>query len=298
MKGKSNRIAVKNLRNGLLFALPWLVGIGIFILYPIGASLYHSFYEYPIFSPAKFTGFLNYKTLLHDELFWITLYNSIYYTLLYVPLAVITSILLALILNIKVRGISFYRMVYYMPCIVPIVAASMLWMWLFNSQFGLINAALRTIGISGPPWLSSSAWAKPSLVIMALWMLGPGIIIYLSALQDVPQQLHEAAKLDGANWTQRTWHITLPMLTPIILFDIIISLIGSFQEFTRVFIMTNGGPANSTLFYGLYIYRTAFAYLKMGYGCALAWVLFALIFVCTALVFKSSAKWVYYGGGR
>ena len=292
-----NRLERSRLRNGLLFALPWLIGISIFYLYPIAGTLYHSFFEYPVFSPPTFTGFLNYETLLNDELFWITVYNSIYYTCMYVPLAVIVSIFLALILNMKIRkGISFYRMVYYMPCIVPMVGASLLWMWIFNAHFGLLNTFLRMIGINGPGWLASATWSKPSLVLMALWLLGPGIIIYLSALQDVPQQLHDVAEIDGANWVQRLRYITLPMLTPIILFDIIISLTLALQTFTRIYIMTRGGPANSTLLFGLYIYRTAFAYLNMGYACALAWVFFILVFIVTILIFKSSAKWVYYGG--
>lgn len=293
-----NRLERSRLRNGLLFALPWLIGISIFYLYPIVGTLYHSFFEYPVFSPPTFTGLLNYKTLLNDELFWITIYNSIYYTCMYVPLAVIVSIFLALILNMKIRkGISFYRMVYYMPCIVPMVGASLLWMWIFNAHFGLLNTFLRMIGINGPGWLASATWSKPSLVLMALWLLGPGIIIYLSALQDVPQQLHDVAEIDGANWVQRLRYVTLPMLTPIILFDIIISLTLALQTFTRIYIMTRGGPANSTLLFGLYIYRTAFAYLNMGYACALAWVFFILVFIVTILIFKSSAKWVYYGGG-
>lgn len=292
-----NRLERSRLRNGLLFALPWLIGISIFYLYPIGGTLYHSFFEYPVFSPPTFTGFLNYETLLNDELFWITVYNSIYYTCMYVPLAVIVSIFLALILNMKIRkGISFYRMVYYMPSIVPMVGASLLWMWIFNAHFGLLNTFLRMIGINGPGWLASARWSKPSLVLMALWLLGPGIIIYLSALQDVPKQLHDVAEIDGANWVQRLRYITLPMLTPIILFDIIISLTLALQTFTRIYIMTRGGPANSTLLFGLYIYRTAFAYLNMGYACALAWVFFILVFIVTILIFKSSAKWVYYGG--
>ena len=292
-----NRLERSRLRNGLLFALPWLIGISIFYLYPIVGTLYHSFFEYPVFSPPTFTGFLNYETLLNDELFWITVYNSILYTCMYVPLAVIVSIFLALILNMKIRkGISFYRMVYYMPSIVPMVGASLLWMWIFNAHFGLLNTFLRMIGINGPGWLASATWSKPSLVLMALWLLGPGIIIYLSALQDVPQQLHDVAEIDGANWVQRLRYITLPMLTPIILFDIIISLTLALQTFTRIYIMTRGGPANSTLLFGLYIYRTAFAYLNMGYASALAWVFFILVFVVTILIFKSSAKWVYYGG--
>lgn len=292
-----NRLERSRLRNGLLFALPWLIGISIFYLYPIGGTLYHSFFEYPVFSPPTFTGFLNYKTLLDDELFWITVYNSVFYTCMYVPLAVIVSIFLALILNMKIRkGISFYRMVYYMPSIVPMVGASLLWMWIFNAHFGLLNTFLRMIGINGPGWLASARWSKPSLVLMALWLLGPGIIIYLSALQDVPKQLHDVAEIDGANWVQRLRYITLPMLTPIILFDIIISLTLALQEFTRIYIMTRGGPANSTLLFGLYIYRTAFAYLNMGYASALAWVFFVLVFIVTILIFKSSVKWVYYGG--
>lgn len=296
MRRRNSRVTRRNVITGLLFTLPWLIGMSVFLLYPIGSSLYRSFFRWNLFMPARFTGLLNWGTLLQDDLFWVALQNSLLYTVMFVPLSIITSIILALMLNMKIRGMSFFRVVYYMPCIVPMVAAATLWVWLFNYQFGLINNMLGMIGIQGPPWLSSSAWAKPSLVIMALWMLGPGIVIYLSALQDVPQQLYDAAKIDTANWLQRTWYITLPMITPVILFQTVINFIGSLQEFTRVFVMTDGGPGNATLFYALYIYRQAFGYFRMGYASALSWVLFVLVFMCTLFVFRTSRRWVYYGG--
>jgi multiple sugar transport system permease protein len=288
------------LRNGLLLASPWIIGLIVFYIYPIAASFYYSFTEYKVLTPAEWIGLRNYITLIReDPLFRLSLYNTLYYVALEVPLSILVSICLALALNTKVIGTSIYRTIYFLPTLVPSVASAVLWMWVLNPQYGLINSVLYKLGINGPGWIADPKWSKPSIILMQVWGgVGRPIVIYLASLQDIPQQLYEAAEIDGANvWAKIRW-ITLPMLTPVILFNTVMGLIGAFQMFTQPFIMTDGGPANSTLFYTLYLYRNAFRYFKMGYASAMAWILFLLIFLLTVLIFRSSSRWVYYAVQR
>jgi len=287
----------RDLRNGLLFISPWLVGLLIFTIYPIIASVYFSFTEYSVLRPPRWVGLENYITLFTtDTLFPTALYNTLYYAAIALPLGIIGSVLLALLLNRKVGGMSFYRTVFYLPNVVPTVAMSVLWIWLLNPNYGLFNSILKGIGLPGVPWLTSPDWSKPSLILMSLWGIGGSMVIYLAGLQDIPEHLYEAADLDGASAWRKTLSVTLPMLTPTIFFNLVMSLIGVFSYFTQAFIMTNGGPLDSTLFYMLYLYRNAFIYFKMGYASAMAWILFVIVVSLTLVVFRSSGRWVYYGG--
>jgi multiple sugar transport system permease protein len=213
-----------------------------------------------------------------------------------IPLSVVVAMGLAMLLNLNVRGQSFYRTIFYLPTIVPFVASSVLWLWIYNPQYGIFNAMLWYVGIEGPGWLSDPAWAKPALIIMNLWGVGSWMVIYLAGLQDVPQELYEAAELDGARWWDKTWNLTIPFMSPYILFSVILMLIGVFQFFTQVAVMTNGGPADSTRVYAFYLYQNAFTYFRMGYASAMAWLLFIFVVILTAIIFRTSARRVYYGG--
>jgi len=277
-----------------LFISPWILGFTIFMAGPIISSLILSLTNYSIISKPQFIGLDNYKALFQDRLFIKSLSNTSFYAALFIPFAIVASFTLAMMLNQDVQGLAFYRTIYYLPTVVPIVASAILWLWLFNPQWGLINMGLRIIGIKGPGWLVSEQWAKPAIVLMSIWGVGTWIIIYLAGLQGVPKQFYEAAEIDGASKLQRFMYITIPMMTPTIFFTLIIGLIGAFQVFTQAYIMTNGGPVNATLFYALYMYRNAFNYLKMGYASAMAWILFIIILLLTLLQFKLAGRWVHY----
>ncbi len=283
---------------GYLFAAPWLIGFSIFTVYAIVSVVYYSFTDFNAFTKPSYIGLSNYKELFNfDYLFPISLYNTAYYTLISVPLGIITAFLLAVLLNQKVEGLAFFRTIFYLPSIVPSVASSVLWLWILNPNFGLLNAFLYKLRLPTPLWLGSPEWAKPALILMSLWGVGGTMIIFLAGLQDVPQELYESAELDGAGGVAKFIYITIPMMTPTILYALIMGIIGSFQVFTQAFIMTQGGPANSTLFYVLYLYRNAFQYFKMGYASAQALILLFIILILTLIVLSTSKKWVYYGGG-
>lgn len=289
--------ARRDLRNGLLFISPWLVGLIVFTIYPIIASVYFSFTDYSVLRAPRWVGLENYAQLLTgDRLFPKTVVNTLYYAAIALPLGIVGSVSLALLLNKKLTGMSVYRTIFYLPNIVPAVAMSVLWLWLLNPNYGLFNSILKGMGLPGIPWLTSPVWAKPSLIFMSLWGIGGSMVIYLAGLQDIPEHLYEAADLDGASALQKTRHVTLPMLTPTIFFNLVMGLIGVFSYFTQAFIMTRGGPIDSTLFYMLYLYQNAFIYFKMGYASAQAWLLFVVVVSLTMMVFKSSGRWVYYGG--
>ena len=296
------RIGLSTLRNtvlGLIFISPWLLGLLVFTVYPIFASLYYSFTKYSIVKDPEWIGLENFRFLFtEDHLFFTSLKNTVYYAFIYVPLSTVLSVGLALILNVKVKGMAFYRTVFYLPSIVPAIASSMLWLWILNPQYGLMNEILRLLGLPILGWMSSPVWSKPSLIIMSLWGAGGGIVIFLAGLQDIPEHLYEAAELDGANSLRKLIHVTLPLLTPSIFFNLVISLIGAFQYFTAAYVMTSGqgGPLDSTLFYALLLYRNAFSYFKMGLASAMAWFLFVIVFVATFLLFRSSDRWVHYAG--
>lgn len=287
----------RNFINGILFASPWFLGFIVFTVYPILASLYFSFTKYSVLAPPRWVGLSNYvKLLTGDYMFPVAIHNTIYYAALALPLGILSSISLALLLNKRLLGMSIYRTIFYLPNILPAVAMSLLWLWLLNPNYGVFNSILTGLGLPAIPWLTSPRWSKPSLIIMSMWGIGGSMVIYLAGLQDMPQHLYEAAEIDGANAWQKTRNITLPMLTPTIFFDLVMGLIGVFSYFTQAFIMTNGGPLNSTTFYMLYLYQNAFVYFKMGYASAMAWILFVIVVTLTLLVFKSSGRWVYYGG--
>lgn len=290
-------VARRNLRNGLLFISPYLIGFLIFTAYPLGASFYYSLTNYNILKTPQFIGAQNYLQLvLKDPLFWVSLKNTGYFVLFSVPLTTVFALSLAVLLNTKIPGQSIFRTVYYLPSIVPTVATSIIWILLLNPQFGIVNTIIRFFGLQAPGWIADPAWSKPALIMMSLWGTGGTIVIYLASLQDVPTHLVEAAILDGANPFQRFLNVTIPMISPVILFNVIMGLIGSFQVFTTAYVMTAGGPNNSTLFYALYLYRNAFTYIKMGYASALAWLLLVITLLFTLLVMRSSARYVYYGG--
>lgn len=283
---------------GYLFALPALVGLLIFTVGPIVTTLVYSFARYEIISPATWAGLDNYRRLFgSDRYFLLALWNTLYFTVLSVPVNIAMSLGLALLLNRSVRGRALYRTLFYLPTVVPLVAGSLLWAWLFNGEYGLINIALSYVNLPQLPWLTSEHLSKPALVIMGLWNAGGGMIIFLAALQGVPRGLREAALLDGAGRWASFRHVTLPMISPAMFFMTIMGLIGSLQVFAQAYLMTNGGPVNSTLFYVLYLYREAFQNLNMGTAAAMAWVLFLVILVITGVQFVGARRWVYYEGG-
>jgi multiple sugar transport system permease protein len=278
-----------------LFAAPWLIGLLVFTLGPMVASFLLGFTSYDIITPARWIGLANYQTLFtNDPFIWQALKVTFTYSLVAVPLGLVASFLLAVLLNQKVRGIYLYRTLFYLPSILPAVPVALLWLWIFNPSFGLLNNALATIGIQGPQWLFDEFWVLPALIVMSLWSVGGAMVIYLAGLQGIPQHLYEAVEVDGGGWWVRFRSVTLPMMSPIIFFNLVLGIIGSLQTFTQAYVMTQGGPNNASLFYGLYLYRNAFEYFKMGYASALAWVLFAIILLLTLLVFRSSPLWVYY----
>ncbi|AEE95242.1 carbohydrate ABC transporter permease [Mahella australiensis] len=291
---KMNSMERSEAITGYLFASPWIIGLALFTIYPIIAAIMYSFMDYNILQEPSWLGVKNYVNMVHDKLFWKSLGNTFYYVIFSVPLSMIIGLAIALLLNMDIKGMAIYRTLYYMPSIVPLVAGSILWSWIFNPNFGILTNLVESLGLESPAWLADPAWAKPSLILMSLWGAGGGMIIYLAGLKNIPDVYYEAADLDGAgSWTKFV-HITLPMLSPTLFFQLIMGVIGSFQVFTQAFIMTNGGPNDATLFYVLYLYQNAFQFWKMGYASALAWVLFAIIMFFTWLNFKLSNYWVFY----
>src|SRR5687767_832186 len=285
------------LLRGLAFLSPWLVGFFAFTLVPVALSLYYSFTDYTLLQPPLYTGLDNYRTLAGDPVFWKVLRNTAVYALLALPLGMLAALGVAMLLNNKVRGVTIYRTIVFLPSLVPAVASAMLWLWLFNTKLGLINTALRGLGISNPPgWLTDADWAMSALVLMSFWGIGNTVVIYLAGLQDVPRELYEAADIDGATTLRKVWHVTLPYVSPVIFFNLIMGLIGSLQVFAAPMIMTQGGPARSTYFYTMYLYDNAFRFLNMGYASAMAWVQLLLVLALTALAFWSGKRWVHYQG--
>lgn len=299
------KIERRNLRNGLLFASPYILGFLAFTLYPLVMSVYYSFCQYNVIASPMWIGLDNFRDMglpwleSYDEVFWTSLKNTLFYTAFSVPLGLAFSVALALLLNQKVQAMSVYRTIFFLPTIVPIVASSVLWLWVLNPEGGLVNGMLKQfLGLDGPGWLADPGWSKPSLVLMSLWSVGGAMVIFLAGLADVPQELYEVADLDGAGPWRKFLNVTLPMITPTILFNLVMGLINSFQYFTQVFVMTSGKgtPENSTLVYALYLYQNSFMYLKMGYASAMAWMLFLVILASTVAVLISSKRWVHYHG--
>jgi multiple sugar transport system permease protein len=286
----------RDFAKGLLFISPWLLGLLAFTVYPLFASLYYSFTNYDIVRPPQFIGLGNYRELLGDRMIPKVLYNTLYLAFIGVPATLITSFLSAVLLNQRMRFRSLFRTGVFIPSIVPVVASAMVWLWIYNTQYGLINSFLKSRSMAIIPFLSSPDLAKLSLILVNCWASGGSMIIFLAALQDVPQSLYDAAKVDGANAWTRFWNVTIPMVTPSILYNLLTGMIGVFQSFTFAWILTGGGPYSATEFYAVYLYRSAFRYMKMGYASAMAWILFVIVMVFTVILFKSSARWVYYGG--
>jgi len=299
-RSQVSRSQMRALAKGLLFISPALIGLAVFTIWPMVQSLYYSFTDYNVLQPPYWTGLSNYQHLLKDRFFLTALANTLIMVFIALPIHIVFDLAMAFLLNTKIRGLPIYRTIFYIPSITPVVASAIVWLWIFNGQYGILNVVLHWFGIQPIGWLADPNWVKPALIFMGAWFGGNTILIYLAGLQDVPAELIEAADLDGANALQKTWSITLPMISPVIFFTIVISVIGYFQYFTEAWVMTAtregaaGGPANSALFYAMYLYQNAFQQLKMGYASAMAWVLFVIVLLVTALLFGSSRFWVYY----
>lgn len=311
---------------GLVFTAPWLLGFTVFTVYPVCASFYYSLCDYNVFEAPEFNAGQNYVELvMEDRLFWKSLWNTVYFMVFAVPITMATALVLAMLLNLNVRGQAFYRTIFFLPSIVPIVASTVLWLWILNPELGVVNMILRPMapfvlavwdGLAGlvvhmgvsqervpvlefpPGWLQDPLWAKPGLILMSVWGVGHNMILYLASLQEVPKELYEAAEIDGAGAWTRTRHITLPMISPILFFTLVMGMIGTFQYFTQAFIMNDGGggPDDSMLFYALYLFNNAFVYFRMGYASAMAWIMFVLVVLFTILLFRGARGRVYYAG--
>lgn len=290
-------------RWGVLFISPWILGFLVFVLGPMIASLVLSLTDYEVTGSVSFVGLANYtKALTNDRLFWKALRNTLFYVELAVPLGLALSLMCALLLNRKIHGLAVYRLLFYMPSVVPVVASTMLFIFLLQPDFGLVNAALWQMGVrNAPRWFSSIKWAKPALVVLALWAGAGGsrMIIFLAGLQGIPTSLYEAAEIDGAGALRRFFSVTLPLLSPTIFYNLVISVIAALKVFAASFVATGGGPGDATRFYVLYLFERAFRHWYMGYASALAWILFLIIIALTLLQFRLAKSWVFYmGEGR
>lgn len=280
--------------DGYVFMAPAILGLLIFFLGPMVVSFFLSFTEYDLLGSANWIGLGNYREMFADELFWKSLRISAIYSVVSVPLQLVIGLLLAVLLNQKIRGVYFFRAVFYLPTVISGVGVALLWRWMFNPEFGVINTLLSYIGIKGPGWLTSEQWALPALIITSIWGVGGTMLIYLAGLQGISQELYEASEIDGAGRFARFRFITIPLISHVTFFNLVLGVIGALQTFTDAFVMTGGGPNNSTLFLAVYLYRSAFQYLKMGYASAVAWAMFAIVMFLTLLVFKSSPFWMFY----
>lgn len=303
-----NKSERRDRRNGLLFISPWLIGFVAFCVYPVAASLWYSMCDYSVLSPAVFTGPENYRDLFSDSVFWKALYNTAFFALFSIPLNLLVSLLLALLLNFNVPARGIFRTVFFLPSLVPMVCLAVLWEWMLNGELGLINNALKPL-LNGfnhlfgshlypPNWLQDARFAKWGIIFAGLWGVGNAVVIYLAGLQDVPRHLYESADIDGAGFWRKTWHITLPIISPTIYFNLVMSLIGSLQVFAIPYVMTSGGdgPDRSLLFMATYLYQNAFDFWNMGYACAIGVVLFLIILALTYAATKLSEKHIYYAG--
>ncbi|MDQ2999295.1 MAG: sugar ABC transporter permease [Chloroflexota bacterium] len=297
----------KQLRNDLrayLFVSPWILSLLVFTAYPMLASFYLSFTKYTVLNPPEWVGLDNFTTMFtRDTLYWVAVWNTLYYTLISVPLSLAVSLGLALLLNQRASGMGFYRTVYYLPSLMPGVAATLLWLVLLDPRLGLVNQVVHMLGLPKVGWLKSADWGKPGLILMSLWAgSGSGMLIFLAGLKDVPQSLLEAAMIDGANSWQRFRHVTLPLITPTIFFNLLIGIIGSFQVFGPAFVAGGTGnavgPLNSLLMYMLLLYRNAFRFFDMGYASAMALVMFVVLVLLSLLLVRTSNYWVHYEGAQ
>lgn len=292
-------MVVRNTITGLLFISPWLIGMLVFTLYPMVASLFYSFTSYDIVNPPSFIGLENFRTLFfEDDRFLKSIANTFQYAFVAIPLGLLVSFFVALLLNMKVRFQAMFRTIFFLPSIFPDIASALLWAWILNTQYGLVNQFLKSLGLPAVGWLTSPNWTKPSLVLISLWAFGGGMVIFLAALQDIPEHLYEAADIDGGTSWQKTWFITIPMITPTIFFNLIMGIIGATQYFTTAYVMLGAGPLDSTRFYMFQLYTNAFRYFKMGYASAMALLLFLFVLMVTLILFKTSGRWVYYERSR
>ncbi len=287
-----------SLAAGLTWTAPWWLGFVLLLAAPMGFSLYISFCDYTLLQPPLYTGGANYAALMNDGLFWKVVANTLVFALLAVPLSTILAIGLAVLLNQPVRGQALFRAAVFVPTVVPLVVSGLVWMWMLNPSAGLVNGVLAAVRIPGPPWLDSPHWAIVSLVLISLWLVGSQMVIYLASLQDIPEELYEAGRIDGASSLRRFWHITLPGISPVILFNVVIGVINALQVFALPFVMWRGerGPQDATYFYTSYVYDNAFRFLKMGYASAMAWIQLAIILALTGLIFWLGRRTVHYRG--
>lgn len=300
----SSKVRRRAFITGMLFISPAVVGFLVFTLFPLIRSFYLGFTDYNILQPETWVGMDNYSSLFKDEIFLISLRNTLYMVLIGLPIHILFDIGVAFLLNVKVRGLSILRTIFYLPSITPVVASTVLWLLIFNGQIGLLNTLLHAFSIPAVGWLTSPAWTKPSFILMGLWGGGNTILIYLAALQDVSIEHLEAAELDGAGTWAKTWYVTLPTISPAIFYTLVLNLIGYFQIFASAWVLTAGregagagGPANSLMFYAMYLYQNAFMFFKMGYASAMAWILLIIVLIATYILFKTSG-WVYYRGDQ
>ena len=292
---KRGKLARQEIRAFYLFLSPWIIGMILFTGGPLIASLLLGFTSYDIVKPPVWCSFSNYKEIFSDKIFIKSLEVTVKYVMGAVPLTVIGALILATILNQKVYGLSIWRTIYYLPVVTTGVAVALLWSWVLNPDFGIVNTLLqRLFGIRGPEWFYSEKWAIPSFILMSIWGVGGPMLIYLGGMQGIPTQLYEAAEIDGASWWQSYIHITLPLISPVIFYNVVTAMIGTFQVFIPAFIITQGGPNYASYFYVLNLFRHAFQYYHMGYASALAWILFVLVLVLTVIAFRISKYWVYY----
>ena len=293
----------RSLVRGLLFASPWIVGFVIFQFLPILASAYFSFTNFNLFQEPEFTGLANYQKLASDELFWKSLANTLYLTVIGVPVSLAAGLLAALALNMKVPGQGLFRVIVFLPTVVPVVAATYVWRWLLNAQYGYVNAVIGSVGLPEPLWLTDPFWTKPALILISLWVTGSAMVVFLAALQEVPDVYYEAAAIDGAGAWAKFRHVTLPFISPVILFQTIIASIFTLQYFTQAYLLgqarlnsPSGGPENSLLVYGLYLFQRAFVFLDMGYASAMAWILLLIALGGTFVLLRVSRNRVFYAG--
>lgn len=282
-----------------VFLGPWLAAFLVFTLVPMVASLGLGFTRYNAIRPPEWIALQNFQFLYRDPVFWKSMQVTFTFTGIFVPVQLVISLVLALLLNLRVPGMRTIRTIYYLPAILPAVVTGLVWVWLFNPDFGLFNFILYQLaGIQGPNWLGSERWVMSALIISGLWGMGAGVIIFLAALQGIPHELYEAAELDGAGLWSQFRNVTAPMLSPVILYNLLIGMIGALQTFERIYVMTRGGPNYASYFYNLYLYDNAFGYFKLGLASAQAWILFVIIMIMTAIALRSSGRWVHYAGGR
>lgn len=283
---------------GYLFISPWLIGFVVLISGPMIASLAMSFMKWDLFSPPEWAGLANFRQLLADPLVGKSLYNTAFFTFISVPLNLVAALGAAMLLNLRMRFRGLFRTAFYLPAVMPAAANAILWFWILNPEVGLANAALRLAGLPELQWLNDPATAKPAFIVMNLWSIGNTMVIFLAGLQGIPRTLYDAAEVDGAGRWHRFWAVTVPMLSPVILFNLVLGVIASFQIFTSAFLLTgDGGPEQSTLFSVLYLYRLGFEQFEMGYASAFAWVVFLVILVFSLLQLRIARSWVYYEGG-